>query len=103
LHAPPQAICTPAEGRVLFSESPPPSGGQPPTNKKQFLAAQSADWRNCFAFLLGGFIPPSEFRENNRICKVKMNEIRLKHRSEEIRKEIQLLGLFREYSNVSVV
>ena len=36
-------------------------------------------------FMMGGFIPQSEFRENNRICKVKMNEIRLKHRSEEIR------------------
>jgi hypothetical protein len=54
-------------------------------------------------FLLGGFIPPSEFRENNRICKVKLNEIRLKHRSEEIRNRNSLNELFREYSNVSVV
>jgi hypothetical protein len=54
-------------------------------------------------FLLGGFIPPSEFRENNRICKVKLNEIRLKHRSEEIRNRNSVNELFREYSNVSVV
>jgi hypothetical protein len=54
-------------------------------------------------FCLGGFIPPSEFRENNRICKVNMDEIRLKHRSEEIRIKIHLFDLFREYSNVSVV
>jgi hypothetical protein len=87
----------------LFSESPPLSGDKPPTDiEKQFSAMRCME-RKLLPFLLGGFIPPSEFRENNRICKVKMNEIRLKHRSEEIRNRNSLNELFREYSNVSVV
>src|SRR6476661_6157224 len=69
LHAPRRPICAAAEGRVLFSESPPLSGDKPPTDiEKQFSAMRCME-RRMLLILLGGFIPQSEFRENNRICK----------------------------------
>jgi hypothetical protein len=88
----------------MFSESPPlkrKNSDQPPPKSE---ATSPRDDEEMLQFMVGGFIPQSEFRENNRICKVKMNQIRLKHRSEEIRnKNSTQIELFREYSNVSVV
>ena len=89
----------------MFSESPPLSGDKPPTDiEKRFLAMRCMERRN--ASLFAGRI---QFRRVNSgkttgFAKVKLNEIRLKHRSEEIRNRYSLLNeLFREYSNVSVV
>jgi hypothetical protein len=45
-------------------------------------------------FLLGGFIPPSEFRENPGFAKVNMDEISLKHRSEEMRNRNSISKVF---------
>ncbi|MDT0194757.1 hypothetical protein Q9R30_05235, partial [Arthrobacter sp. AB6] len=72
----------------MFSESPPlkrKNSDQPPPKSEAASRCAEALKEEMLHFLMGGFIPQSEFRENNRICKVKMNEIRLKHRSEEIR------------------
>ncbi|VXB61378.1 hypothetical protein ARTHRO8AJ_320017 [Arthrobacter sp. 8AJ] len=53
----------------MFSESPPLSGDKPPTDiEKQFSAMRCME-RRMLPILLGGFIPQSKFRENNRICK----------------------------------
>jgi hypothetical protein len=90
----------------MFSESPPlkrKNSDQPPPKSEAASSCAKALNEEMLHFMMGGFIPQSEFRENNRICKVKMNEIRLKHRSEEIRKRNSVNELFREYSNVSVV
>jgi hypothetical protein len=74
-----------------------------PNKKEAILGHAVRGLEKLLRFLLGGLIPPSKFRENNRICKEKMNEIRLKHRSEEIRNRNSFIELFRKYSNVSVV
>ncbi len=72
----------------MFFESPPlmrKDSDQPPTKVKQLHHVRKHRTEEMLNFMAGEFISSSEFRENNRICKVKMNEIRLKHRSEEIR------------------
>jgi hypothetical protein len=77
----------------MFSESPPlkrKNSDQPPPKSEATSPCAEAQEEELLHFRMGGFIPPSEFRENNRICKVKMNEIRLKHRSEEIRNKNSL-------------
>jgi hypothetical protein len=90
----------------MFSESPPlkrKNSDQPPTKSEATSPRAKVRNEEMLQFLMGRFIPPNESRRNSRICKVKMNEIVLKHRSEEIRNRNSVNELFREYSNVSVV
>ncbi|TLM74040.1 hypothetical protein, partial [Pseudarthrobacter sp. NamB4] len=72
----------------MFSESPPlkrkNSDQNPPKTEATSACAEALN-EELLHFMAGGFIPLDEFRENNRICKAKLNQIRLKHRSEEIR------------------
>jgi hypothetical protein len=87
----------------MFSESPPLSGDKPPTNSSNSSCALHEDDEKL-GFLVGGFSLLSEYPENSGICKVNLNELKYKHRSEEKRsKRIQLLNCFGKYSNVSVV
>jgi hypothetical protein len=75
----------------------------PPSNRSNSSCAKHKD-DGKLRFLLGGFGLLSEYPENTGICKVNLNELKYKHRSEEKRsKRIQLLNCFGKYSNVSVV
>jgi hypothetical protein len=60
------------------------------------LSAPRSRWcknERLLPILLGGFAPPGEIQMKIRICKVEMNEIRLKHRSERKAKQKNSIAL----------
>src|SRR3954454_2471356 len=98
MHAFGQPICTAVGGRVLFSESPPLSGDKPPTDEKQFLPRTARIWKDCFLFCWADSFHRVNSGKITGFAKVNMDEIRWKHRSEEIRNRNSLIEFFREYS-----
>ncbi|WP_230117638.1 hypothetical protein [Arthrobacter sp. Bi83] len=48
----------------MFSESPPLSGDKPPSLEKRFFMCNARN-EEKLPFAMGGFVPPSEYRENN--------------------------------------